>query len=223
MAVLRCAHTEGGRSFRLAVTRVQGYVVTCEGVSTNSAPSDGFTDMPIAKWDRPDDYAAQSDIVKHALATGQHSLNELLRRMRNSGQTSLYLAGSRLDNDYCFGSEDIGVLLSVLPEDARKAAEPGYHPGSTEVYVPFQGNLLMEFLEGAEVVDKAVGEHGVLVVPSAQCHRVRRDESRQAASLIIKTNLRHKPAVIRCGQCVYFPDKSACPLFRNWNAEAKPD
>jgi mannose-6-phosphate isomerase-like protein (cupin superfamily) len=178
--------------------------------------------MNITKWDKADKYAAQTDIVKQALATPEHSLNELLALMRRTGQAAVYLCGSRLDNDYCFGSEDVGMLLSVLPEDARKAAEPGYHPGSTEVYVTFQGSLVMECLENGRVEERPVDENNALVLPAGQCHRVRYDGQHKAASLIIKTNLRHQPGVVRCDNCTYYRDKTACPVFQSWNAETKP-
>jgi mannose-6-phosphate isomerase-like protein (cupin superfamily) len=172
------------------------------------------------EWDKPEKYAAQSDIVSQALATPTHSLNELLRLMRRSGQTAVYLSGTRLDNGHCFGSDDVGMLFSVLPEDSQKAAEPGYHPGSTEVYVTFQGSLIMECLEDGQVTARTVGANEVLVLPAGQCHRVRFDRQGEAASVIIKTNLRAKPGVVRCAHCTYYPDSSACPLFQRWRAEA---
>ncbi|NIP98352.1 MAG: hypothetical protein GWO24_35055, partial [Akkermansiaceae bacterium] len=112
--------------------------------------------MSITNWNNQDDYPAQSEIVTRALSTPDHSLDELIRLMRETGQPALYLAGSRLDHDYCFGSTDVGMLLSVLPEDSPKAAEPGYHPGSTEVYIPFQGSLVIEFLENEVLSRKTV-------------------------------------------------------------------
>ncbi len=176
------------------------------------------------QWDKPEKYAAQSDIVRQALATPTHSLDELLRLMRHSGQTAVYLSGTRLDNDQCFGSDDVGLLLSVLPQDAEKAAEPGYHPGSTEVYVTFQGSLVMEFLEAGRVKEKTVGIGGdseVIILPPGQCHRVRFDTHREAASIIVKTRLSAKPSVVRCADCTYYRDASACPLSQSWSAEKR--
>lgn len=177
--------------------------------------------MTITKWDRHDKYAAQSDIVRQALATPAHSLDELLRLMRQSGNPAVYIAGTRLDNDYCFGSTDVGILLSLLPEDAQKAAEPGYHPGSTEVYITFQGNLVMECLQDGRVSDRDVGGGEVLVLPPGQCHRVRYDAQGHAASIIVKTGLKAKPSVVRCDNCTYYRDKTACALHQRWNAESQ--
>ena len=177
--------------------------------------------MTITRDDQPNRYAAQTDVIKQVLATPEHSLDELLRLMRRTGQSAVYLAGSRLDNDYCFGSGDVGMLLSVLPENASKAAEPGYHPGSVEVYVTFQGSLVMEVLEDGQVRDKRAGRNQVLVIPPGRCHRVRPDAGREAASLIVKTNLSHQPGVVRCDSCTYYPDKTACPLYQRWNAEMR--
>lgn len=175
------------------------------------------------KWDKPEKYAAQSDILRQALLTPTHSLDELLRLMRHSGQTAVYLSGTRLDNDHCFGSFDVGLLLSVLPQDAQKAAEPGYHPGSTEIYVTFQGALVMEYLENGQAKEKTVcGDSQVIVLPPGQCHRVRSDAQREAASIIIKTNLNAKPGVVRCSECSYYPDPTACPLSQRWCAEKEP-
>jgi mannose-6-phosphate isomerase-like protein (cupin superfamily) len=173
------------------------------------------------KWDKPEKYAAQSDIVRQALATPTHSLDELLRLMRRSGQAAVYLSGTRLDNEHCFGSGDVGILFSVLPQDAH-AATPGYHPGSTEFYVTFQGSLVMECLEDGQVRDKTVGANEVLVLPPGQCHRVRYDARREAASVIVKTSLSAKPSVVRCADCSYYSDPTACPLSQRWSAEKKP-
>ena len=178
--------------------------------------------MQITKWDQADRYAAQTNLVKQALATPDHSLDELLRLMRGTGQTAVYLSGTRLDHDYCFGSGDVGVLFSVLPEDADKVAEPGYHPGSTEVYITFQGSVLMECLEQGQVTEKRIAQHGVLVLPAGQCHRVRPRAQGRAASVIVKTNLGFKPGVVRCDDCAYYPAKTACPLFQLWRAEGTP-
>ena len=142
--------------------------------------------------------------------------------MRRSGQTAVYLSGTRLDNDHCFGSTDVGMLFSILPQDAQKAAEPGYHPGSTEVYVTFQGSLVMECLEDGQVRDQTVGANEVLVLPPGQCHRVRFDAHRQAASVIVKTSLSAKPSVVRCDACTYYRDKTTCPLHQRWSAELRP-
>ena len=174
--------------------------------------------MNIAKWDNAEKYARQSDIVKQAFETPNHSINELIRLMRQTGEAAVYLSGTRVDNDFCFGSRDVGILFSVLPEDAH-AFTPGYHPGSTEAYIAFQGSLVMECLEDGNVRDKSVGANEVLVLPPGQCHRVRRAEQGEAASLIVKTNLSTKPSVIRCDDCTYYPDKTTCPLYQRWSSE----
>ncbi|MEN8133255.1 MAG: hypothetical protein ABFS45_24380, partial [Pseudomonadota bacterium] len=92
-------------------------------------------------------YDRQTKLIKEALATPEHSLNTLLEHMRVEGEATIYLCGTRLDSDYGLGSNDLGTAVSILPEDRLKAAVPGYHPGSTEVYVIFQGSLIMELLD----------------------------------------------------------------------------
>jgi hypothetical protein len=173
----------------------------------------------IRKWDNEPAYTAQTDILRRALANPAHSLDGLLELMRWSGNGAVYLAGTRLDNDYCFGSTDVGILLSILPEDGCKAAEPGYHPGSTEVYVTFQGSLVMEYLDAGEVRARTVSADDVLVLPPGRCHRVRYDPQRRAASLIVKTRLDVKPGVVRCDDCTYYRDRTACALHQKWQAE----
>jgi mannose-6-phosphate isomerase-like protein (cupin superfamily) len=176
--------------------------------------------MNIAKWENADRYARQTEVVKQALATSDHSIDQLFRLMRQTGEAAIYLSGTRLDSDFCFGSREVGILLSVLPEDTH-AFTPGYHPGSTEVYITFQGGLVMECLEEGTVVHKTVEANHVLILPSGQCHRVRSAGQGEAASVIVKTNLTAKPSVIRCDDCTYYSDKTACPLHQRWNRELR--
>lgn len=175
--------------------------------------------MQIGKWENSERYNKQSDLIRQALAALDHSLEALLQSMRSSGEAALYLSGGRLDNDFCFGSGDLGLLLSVLPEDGAKAGEPGYHPGSAEVYVTFQGSLTLQRLQDGQVEEKIASHNEVVVLPPGQCHRVRNGTQSRAASLIAKTNLHHKPGVIRCANCTYFANPADCALHRAWKAE----
>ena len=169
-------------------------------------------------------YQLQSSIIRTALESSGHPLDVLLQLMRSSRESALYLSGTRLDNDYCFGSQELALLLSVLPEDAPKAAEPGYHPGSTEVYVTFQGSLELEYLQEGLLQRRTVGGHDdVLVISPGQCHRVCRNDPGAAASLIAKTNPGYKPGVIRCAECGYYADASLCPLNQSWTRERADD
>jgi len=178
--------------------------------------------MKISKWDQSDQSSTQSKIIGAALAAPDQSLDVLLGLMRQTGQTAVYLSGSRLDNDYCFGSSDVGLLLSVLPEDGIKAAKPGYHPESTETYITFQGSLVMECLEAGKVNCVTVCANKPLVLPPGRCHRVRHDDKQPAASLIAKTNLNHQPGVVRCDACHYYTEKTECLLHRSWMEEMRP-
>lgn len=178
--------------------------------------------MKISKWSQADNFSGQSEIIRKSLATSDHSLNALLDLMRKTGQASVYLSGSRLDNEFCFGSSDVGLLLSALPEDSTKAAEPGYHPGSTETYVTFQGSLVMEYLEDGTICDVTVGNNNPLVLPPGRCHRVRYNGEQKTASVITKTNLAHQPGVVRCDGCTYYDDRNSCPLYQSWKTESRP-
>ncbi|PEN13182.1 hypothetical protein CRI94_11095 [Longibacter salinarum] len=173
----------------------------------------------MEKWSEEERYETQSELIREALASDGHGLDVLLEGMRASGESAVYLCGSRVDNDFCFGSEDVGVLLSVLPEDNPKAAVPGYHPGSTEVYVTFQGQLTMEYLDDGALQTREVKQYETAVLPPGQCHRIRPEVGRRAASLVVKTNLSHEPGVVRCDDCGYFSDPTDCPLHRSWQAD----
>jgi hypothetical protein len=163
-------------------------------------------------------YEVQTEILDEALRA--QSLDRLLGLMRDREEAAIYLFGTRLDNDHGLGSEELGALLSVMPEDGTKAGIPGYHPGSTEVYVTFQGEVVLEVLEQGLVVTKTSNASHVVVLSPGQCHRVRNDPGRPAASLIVKTNLRHRPDVVRCDSCGYFRDPQDCPLHRSWRSDA---
>lgn len=163
-------------------------------------------------------YERQSAIVRNVLATPTHALEQLLEGMRSAGESCLYLSGSRLDNDFAFGSHDLGLALTVLPEDGAKAAVPGYHPGGTEIYVVIQGSVVLEVLTDGALEVRACEQHGIAALPPGQCHRVRRSAIR-AASLVVKTDLGHEPAVVRCAHCSYYPDSGQCPLHQSWAQE----
>lgn len=160
-----------------------------------------------------DRFAAQTEIIRQTLATPTHALDTLLERMRQTGQSALYLSGSRLDHAFGFMSGDVGILLSVLPEDGEKAATPGYHPGSEETYHVFQGELTLEMLVQGKVQTKKFHDFETYTIPAGRCHRIRPAPHQRAASLIVKTNLHHQPGVVRCDTCSYFADKTHCPLF----------
>jgi hypothetical protein len=175
--------------------------------------------------DSPDreSHAAQSALVSSALADPDHSLEALLRLMAANGRPAIYLLGSRLDNDFCLGSDELGALLSVLPADGDKAGVPGYHPGSTEIYTTFRGQLTMACLDADRraVQDRISTQSEIVVLPPGQCHRVRNASMTRAASFIVKTNLAHRPGVVRCNACEYFADPSECALHNEWQAEKR--
>jgi hypothetical protein len=174
------------------------------------------------KFERlPDgEYASQTGIIRQALDRPDHALNAVLDLMRERQRGTIYLSGTRLDNDFCFGSTDIGILLSVMPEGSRKSSTPGYHPHSTEFYVVFQGQLIIECLENGDVQSYTVAGDEILTIHRGKCHRARAEPPTFSSSLIIKTNLGDKPGVIRCDSCTYFSDVGACPLRQRWKAES---
>ena len=80
------------------------------------------------KWDtvRAEDGRTHYDVQTEILDEAQraHSVDRLLQLMRERQEAAIYLSGTRLDNDHGLGSEELGVLLSVMPEDGTKAAVP---------------------------------------------------------------------------------------------------
>lgn len=176
------------------------------------------------QWDAHDEdgtlrYERQSAIIKEVLAQPGHSLERLLELMRSSDEGALYLCGTRLDSDYAFGSGDLGTAISVLPEDGPKAAIPGYHPASTEIYIVFQGSLVIESLAEGALETTPLDQYEVCVIPPGRCHRVRHNRHKKAASFIVKTNTQQKPGVVRCEECAYYPQADECPLHRRWLEE----
>ena len=168
-------------------------------------------------------YAAQSAIVHSALADPDHPLDRMLDLMRATDDAALYLVGSRQDHEFCFGSAELGVLLSVLPADSAKASVPGYHPGSTEVYVTFSGQLTLDWLDPADrcIRSSRSAVHDIVVLPPGRCHRVQRANDATAASLVVKTNVGHQPGVVRCDRCTYYPDPQQCALHNTWQIEQR--
>ena len=164
-------------------------------------------------------FERQTEIIRAALATPGQALDRLLALMRSGGESCIYLAGTRLDSAFGFGSTDLGLALSVLPEDGAKAAVPAYHPGSTELYVVISGNLMFEHLASGTLRVQPCRQHEVMVFPPGRCHRVRLQPEARAASLIVKTNLAYEPAVVRCADCSYYPAPGTCPLHASWSQE----
>lgn len=165
-------------------------------------------------------YEQQSEIIKEALAQPGHSLDRLLELMRSGDENTLYLCGTRLDSDYAFGSGDLGTAISVLPEDGPKAAIPGYHPASTEIYIVFQGGLVIESLVESTLQTTPLDQYDVCVIPPGRCHRVQHNRYKMAASFIVKTNTQQKPGVVRCEECACYPQADECPLSRRWLEES---
>ena len=176
----------------------------------------------FAKWNDEVRYRTQTDLIRKALSTDGHELDALLAGMEASeNEGTIYLCGGRLDNDYCFGSDDLGLLISKLPKGGAKAGIPGYHPGSTEIWVILQGGLTLGWLDQGALESRSCSGSDVVVIPPGRCHRALDATGREAAALIIKTNLCHKPGVVRCQGCTYFRAGAGCPLRASWFDEKK--
>lgn len=177
---------------------------------------DKFQEWPAKNNSGQRRYDLQGEMIEEALADPNHQLNRLIELMRKRGESAVYLCGTRLDSRFGFGSNDLGTAISVLPEDGDKAADPGYHPGSTEVYTIFQGSLVIDLLDRGHLRAQNCGQFDVAVIPPGQCHRVRHEPDRPAASFIVKTNPHHKPGVVRCDECTQYTPASTCPVRADW-------
>lgn len=78
-------------------------------------------------------------IVRDVLAPESHCLSDLVDCARRGEESFFYLARTRIDRAFGFGSNEGAIGLSVLPQEGAEAGVPGLHPGSSEVYVVFQG------------------------------------------------------------------------------------
>jgi hypothetical protein len=176
----------------------------------------------FAKWNDEARYRIQTDLIRAALSTDGHELDALLAGMEASeSEGAIYLCGGRLDNEYCFGSDDLGLLISKLPKGAVKAGVPGYHPGSTETWVVFKGGLTLGSLDQGVLESRDCAQSEVVAIPPGQCHRVLDAPGREVAALIVKTNLRYRPGVVRCQGCAYYRAPAECPLRASWLDEKK--
>jgi hypothetical protein len=176
----------------------------------------------FTRWDDEARYQIQTDLIRAALGTEGHELDALLAGMEASeNEGAVYLCGTRVDNEYCFGSEDLGLLISKYPKGGAKAGVPGYHPGSTETWVILQGRLTLGWLDEGGLRSRTCSRSDVVVLPPGVCHRALDASSRVAAALIVKTNLRHKPGVARCQACTYYPAPAECPLRESWLQEKR--
>ena len=70
---------------------------------------------------------------------------------RKMGIGCVYIAGSRIDNKYCVGSNCVGILHSALPTDYDKAAIPSFHESHDELIVCTSGDLIVEWSEARSV------------------------------------------------------------------------
>jgi len=161
----------------------------------------------------------QSRVLKEALGTANHSLDGLIALMREQGETEVHLCGPRLEGGLCLESNELGAAISVLPQDGEKASEPGFHPASTEVYIIFQGSLVVEFLKSGHLCTQNCRQFDVVVIPSGRCHRVRIEPEKEAAFLIVRTNLQYEPGVLRCDKCFYYGNPRRCPVHESWLRE----
>lgn len=176
----------------------------------------------FAKWNDEARYRAQTDLIRAALSTDGHELDALLAGMEASkNEGTIYLCGRRLDNEYCFGSDDLGLLISKLPKGGAKAGVPGYHPRSTETWVILQGALTLGSLDEGVLRRRSYRRSDVAVIPPGRCHRVLDAYGQEAAALIVKTNLRHEPEVVRCRECTHFGLPAECPVRAGWLEEKK--
>jgi mannose-6-phosphate isomerase-like protein (cupin superfamily) len=149
-------------------------------------------------------YAARSELLKAALGPGGSlRLDRLLASMKERGSAdrrlaSLYFAGAEVDHSYFLENDRIAVGLSVLPQDAEKAALCKRHPHQKEVLFVLEGALRLEVDEGGERRSFLMREGDVHEIREGQCHRVLPAEGQPGAFLFVKTRPVKEPRAEAC-------------------------
>jgi hypothetical protein len=108
--------------------------------------------------------------------TTQVSLLELAKRQRDKEIGCIYLAGGRIDNKACLGSENVGILFSSLPTDYAKAIAPAFHADHDELIVCTAGQVVVEYatsLDSNAVIETIVLIPGEYFIAKAKWpHRI---------------------------------------------------
>lgn len=111
--------------------------------------------MTFNYWKNHEEFVAQTQLLENLFneqGTGYAqdgstsiSFETLGDRQREAALGCLYLAGSRVDNKYCLGSKNVGILHSSLPTDYVKAITPAFHGDHEELMLCTGGQIVIEY------------------------------------------------------------------------------
>ena len=94
---------------------------------------------------------------RHDGKKSETSFSTLGDKQRESKIGCIYLAGSRIDNAFCVGSTNVGLLHSALPTDYPKAIRPAFHERHDELIVCTHGRVVIQ--QTASISDGGVTDH----------------------------------------------------------------
>ena len=130
-------------------------------------------------------------------------LPELVAAMKQQGKITpdlacLYFAGADVDHPYFLQNTALAFGISVLPENAEKAAKSKRHPHQVEVIFVLDGSLDLhvEGRQGVEIHSLSQGDH--YVIGKDVCHWITPQEGRSAVFAFAKTNPALEPRSIDC-------------------------
>lgn len=128
--------------------------------------------MDYPYWDNKLEFKRQSELLQKlyddqakTYGSGNRtsiSLIELAERQRLQLISCIYLAGGRIDNKACLGSQNLGILFSSLPTDYIKAISPSFHSDHDEIFFCTDGQIVIEYTKS---LDKSTHLETVVLSP----------------------------------------------------------
>lgn len=111
--------------------------------------------MTFSYWKNHEEFAAQTQLLEDLFneqgrgyaqdGNTSLSLETLGDKQRAAALGCVYLAGSRVDNKFCLGSKNVGILHSSLPTDYAKAITPAFHGDHEELMLCTGGQVVIEY------------------------------------------------------------------------------
>ena len=111
--------------------------------------------MKFNYWNNQEEFVAQTRLLEKLfdeqgsgyVQSGNTgiSFESLAERQREAAIGCVYLAGSRVDNKFCLGSTNVGLLHSSLPTDYAKCIMPAFHGDHEELIVCTDGQVVIEY------------------------------------------------------------------------------
>lgn len=149
----------------------------------------------------------------------------------------LVLCGSRVDYNYCLGSNKLCLGIVALPGGYRPGRMPAYHPHQTEIKVPIYGKLYLETYTPKQGIKKLILQQGQKEYFATQknvCHRIVAPKGgyKNEAFIDVKTQVGKEPRVIGvrdeknpaagCATCRYHgQNPQECPILQSYLKELK--